>query len=225
MIPQPNKIDIEQQDPLDPQENLQLAQHSDVQAAAFATLGIGLLVPAVFLFIVLVTAITPTIIHLAWLLGLWLLALTTPWLTLAYLHARRIFWHDRHQRKLFHWAEARMKRDLDGDGAIGMVVHDQSWFTQATRHWYLGGSTTWEASRDNLRLSYAQWQAARDALIHSGLAVQVKRQGRGKGFEMKPMQWGQVLSRLPREPYIAEYTGEPDQTLAFARDPVSSLPP
>jgi len=102
MIPQPNKIDIEQQDPLDPHENLQLAQHSDVQAAAFATLGIGLLVPAVFLFIVLVTAITPTIIHLAWLLGLWLLALTTPWLTLAYLHARRIFWHDRHQRKLFH---------------------------------------------------------------------------------------------------------------------------
>ena len=92
-------------------------------------------------------------------------------------------------RLLLRWTEQRMQMDLDGDGNVGIVLHDQSWFIEAVKWWFSGGSTKYEASTKALGITYAQWKAARTALKGSGIAIGVRRQGGSQGFEIKKKSW------------------------------------
>ena len=211
-------LDVERQEPLDPADNLQIPEHSDIQAAAFATIGVGLVVPLVALGGMLIFQWLPDIEATFIALFIWIGTMTIPWFTVAYLHARRMFWHDRHRRKLLYWTEERLRRDIDGDGAIGIVLHDNNWFTEAVRYWHTTGDTTLGTAQRDLRMSYEQWLAARDALIRSGAAVSVKRQGKGHGFQIKHSKWPALAASLPPAPQVYVNSVTPPAGQVYARD-------
>ena len=196
------QLEIEKSDGLDPTPNLELEHHSDWHLLLFVTLAVSLIIPLMVVCAVLVFDWAPTWKHADIIITLWLLSISLPTFVAGYLHLRNLLWRNRHMRLLLRWTEKRMQMDLDGDGNVGIVLHDQSWFIEAVKHWFSGGSTKYEASTKALGITYAQWKAARTALIGSGIAIGVRRQGGSQGFEIKKKSWNDILVAMPATPQV-----------------------
>ena len=218
-------LEIEKNDELDPRENTALDEHNELHALLYTTAAGAVVATLLLVSAMLLLRWRPRDWQVDVVIVLFLLVLAAPLLNLAFLNGRRMYWHDHHRRRVLEWTEAKMQRDIDGDGHIGVVLHDNTWFVKAVRFWFDGGSTTFEESQRQLGLTLAQWRAARTAVIGSGIGIAVGRQGGGKGFRIIRTAWNDVLTRMPQTPQVYEESGA-QPSLTFARDgdgPVSSL--
>lgn len=136
-----------------------------------------------------------------------------PWLIFGWLSFRSTMQRFRLDETTVYWAEGRLRQDLDGDGYIGAppaaaAPTRDDWFTTIVKHWYAGGNTAKHPSLaalklDGVEIDQRHWQAARDALLASGLAMSVAKPG-GRGFELKDYPWDQFLAQLPATPEVTQ---------------------
>jgi hypothetical protein len=132
------------------------------------------------------------------ILGMFIVA-GIPWLRLLLQALGNIERRGRRRDALVWFLERSIERDIDGDGIIGQPW-PQHWLSDYYSELLTRGVSTGKNQALAMGLSYSQWQAARDTLLATGLAVKTGDKTGQKSFILARLSLAEIARRMPDTP-------------------------